>query len=167
MKNEYYHITNIKNEANILKEGLRADSEGQIFLFDKLEIKLHHKKGKIFIADHIALNQVILEKYLLIRIDSKGITGNILPDNVSEFTAKHQFILKQDYIKPQYLKIIEKRTTKNDLVKTLYGIDMQNFNLIDEKTNEVTRIRNGNVVDEAGNFLMTYEEYSKQPPHTK
>lgn len=101
----YYHITENKPEtiASILKEGLKADTEGCIFLFEN--ISLIHNDVKNTIADLIAENQIFLPEYVMFEIDPKGITGELLNDNVAEFSSKWQWIVKQPKIEAKYLNL--------------------------------------------------------------
>lgn len=47
MKRFYYHISSIENKENILKNGLIANEDGQIFLTDNFKV-----------ADTIAMHQL-------------------------------------------------------------------------------------------------------------
>ena len=42
--------------------------------------------------------------YSLFEIDGKGVTGEIISDDVGELTAKHQRIIYQSVIEPKYIK---------------------------------------------------------------
>lgn len=108
MKQKYYHITRLETCDKILIEGLRCDNEGNIFVFENKSVKVNMGLGSVVItaADHIALNQVFIEdECAMLEIDSKGITGELLPDNVAEATAKLQWIIKQKNIEPKYIKV--------------------------------------------------------------
>lgn len=107
MEKYYYHITDPKNVKNIIKEGLIANEDGDIFLFENKSIGTPIGEGKmkiICVADHIARNQVFLEKYAMFEISADGIEGDLIKDNVCEITAELQWIVKQQRIAPEYIK---------------------------------------------------------------
>jgi len=95
--NSFYHITSgVDKWIKISKEGLRASSDGYIYLLTRKDI-----------AGYVAVRQLGLwESYGLIRIDPKGITGVIKDDNVGERTAKYQRRIKQRIIKPEYVHLV-------------------------------------------------------------
>jgi len=101
MKKKYYHITNCENAVSILTNGIKCNEDFEIFLFDDVGYKFLGYTSTV--ANHIAKNQIFLDKYAMFEIDAKGITGHIENDNVAEITAKWQYILKQDIIKPEYI----------------------------------------------------------------
>lgn len=103
--NYFYHVTSKVNLKSILKNGIKPNSNGQIFLFSELEI-WNRFVGKIFVADHIARNQVFLKEYALIEINPDGIINKVTNDDVAEFTSPVQWVLRQIMILPQYLKVI-------------------------------------------------------------
>lgn len=114
-----YHITAPKNVHSILRDGLRANKDGEIFLFEDKAIKNKINNTVIFVADHIALNQINQRKYAMLLIDCKGIDVELIPDNVGEVTAHLQWIAKQPIVKPDYIKfcgfcIAEGWHTEND-----------------------------------------------------
>jgi hypothetical protein len=89
-----YHITHIDNFTSIINEGLKANNKGEIFIFDNIDC-----------ASHIAINQIFLfDNYALFEINPKGIDVELINDNVTEYTSKHQFIIYQNIILPKYLK---------------------------------------------------------------
>jgi hypothetical protein len=88
-----YHLTPSENASEILKEGIKADEEGNIFAFTEM-----------IVANEIAKNQVFTERYCVFRISRRGIKGEILKDNVAEFSACFQRIIKQDHIEPKFLR---------------------------------------------------------------
>ena len=111
--NKYYHITNadIKILNSILINGLMGDDEGNIFLFEDKSITINGIRNNI--SDCIAHNQLFLSEYYLLEINSKGIKGELLQDNVAEFSAQWQWIVKQKKIWPSYIKVCGR-------VKTIY-----------------------------------------------
>jgi len=87
------HLTPEENLPAILKEGLAANDDGEIFAYtDDL------------VADTIAKNQVFTKRYAVLLIDPAGVTGNVVDDNVSEFSAGYQRIITQKRIGPQHLR---------------------------------------------------------------
>lgn len=106
MEQKYYHVTRLETYEKILLEGLKCNNEGNIFVFENKAVKqiIGNEEFIIKAADHIALNQVFIKgKCVMLEIDSKGITGKILPDNVAESTAKLQWIIKQKIIEPKHI----------------------------------------------------------------
>ncbi len=99
MKNKinYYHISDIKNKNKILKEGLKA-KEGMIFLF-----------SNITVADDIAFSQIGITEFSVFEIDPHGINVEPISDTVSEFSAKFQWIVKQNLIEAKHIKHISDR----------------------------------------------------------
>ncbi len=104
-KKKMYHVTSIENLKSIMANGIRSNTDGEIFLFDELDI-WNPYVGDIFVSDHIAKNQVFLEKYVMIEINPKGIVDEVVNDNVGEFTAPVQWILSQIVIHQKFLKVI-------------------------------------------------------------
>jgi hypothetical protein len=87
-KRLYFHITDLENVDQIIKHGLTANKEGVVFLLTDMVV-----------VDAIAKDQCFLgDKYAASVIDSKGITGEIIEDNVAEFSAAFQRIVIQDRI---------------------------------------------------------------------
>lgn len=98
MKRFYYHISSIENKENILKNGLIANEDGQIFLIDNFKV-----------ADTIAMHQLGLYDFSIFKINSTGFKCELINDNVAEFTRSSQFILEQDLIAPEFIKLKEDR----------------------------------------------------------
>ncbi len=124
----YYHITSIKNESSILRHGLKCNEEGHIFLLDTLEV-----------CDSLAIYQLGLDKFSIIEVSSKGFKGNLIRDEVAEFTANHQFICQQEVIEPNHLKLLRQQTIDPFVVATrdnisLYNVLDENFNNLDFKS---------------------------------
>jgi hypothetical protein len=80
---------------NILENGLLADVEGSIFVFDDKTI-----------ANAIAFNQLGITEYILFEIDPKGFHVEPVNDNVAEHTATHQWIIKQPTVAPEFIEFI-------------------------------------------------------------
>lgn len=95
MSSFYYKIVPIHDTKSIVQNGLNSD-EGEIFVSDYI--------GQLPL---IAQGQIGLLEYSIIKIDSQGITGEILPDNVAEIGSGHQFIVKQKNIPAAYIEHVE------------------------------------------------------------
>jgi len=102
MVKQFLHVTKVDNVQNILKKGLRINSDSQIFVFTEL-------KNAPMISNH----QVdLFDKFALIGIERKGIVDwSITHDNVGELTAYDQFILmpkkkKLVLIMPEFLSFL-------------------------------------------------------------
>lgn len=107
VERKYYHITDPKNIQSIRENGLKANEEGNIFLFENKSIGYPTKEGKtaiVYLADHIAQNQIFLKKYAMFEISSKGIEGELVNDNVAEIGSNLQWIAKQPIILPEYIR---------------------------------------------------------------
>jgi hypothetical protein len=92
-KMKYYHVTDFEGWVGIHKDGIKCDSNGDIFVLNKKEV-----------VGYVALNQLGLQDYGLFEIDSKGISGNVAADNVGEITAKYQFMIHQPIIERKFIK---------------------------------------------------------------
>lgn len=99
---KYYHITDRDNLSTILKEGLKANEEGNIFLFENKSIVINSVENTV--ADLIAYNQIFLEEYVMLEIDLNGITSEIINDNVGELSSSMQWIINQPLVKPEHIK---------------------------------------------------------------
>lgn len=116
---KYYHITSLEDLRGILKTGLNGTVEGQIFVMTDKRC-----------APSIAVTQCGYEDYVLLEINSKGITGKIEMDNVAELTAKWQRIIYQKVIDPKYIRplgIYKVSISKyyENLIKQLTGKDIK------------------------------------------
>lgn len=107
---KYYHITKPILLKTILKQGLKANEEGHIFLFENKSIELNNVINTI--ADCIAYNQIFLDKYVMLEINSKGIATTLKKDNVGELSSQLQWIAKQPIIEPNYINFFGLFKTK-------------------------------------------------------
>jgi len=98
-----YHLTDPRNIDSITREGLRANDDGEIYLFTELVI-----------ANTLAVNQVCLREYALFQIDPEGITGGLHKDDVAELSAPYQRIVRQDGIDPRYIQYVGTRDSVTD-----------------------------------------------------
>jgi hypothetical protein len=97
MKKNYFHITPIEDKDDVLKNGLLSN-EGDIEVFDDISI-----------ANQIASNQMGLYEYCLFRVDPRGFDAPPIPDEIAEFTARHQWIVQQKKIEPKFLRLVSTR----------------------------------------------------------
>lgn len=114
MEKHYYHITTPNKALNILKNGLKCNEEGEIFLFENktLRVKEEYRsdyerlglKTEIVVVEHIARNQVFLKDIVMLEIDSKGLYGELIQDKVGEATSEFQWIVKQPLIAPEFIE---------------------------------------------------------------
>jgi hypothetical protein len=95
MDKSYYHITRGAEEAaKIVKEGLKASKDGYVYLITRKDV-----------APYVAVFQLgMCNGYGLIKVNSKGILRVVENDCVGEYSAPYQRRVKQDVIKPKYLK---------------------------------------------------------------
>ena len=98
----YCHITRKENVQSIFKNGLRANKDGEIFVYDDVMLQQIGAGEPYYIGDSIAINQLGIndEKYAVFFIDKKDIKGEVISDNVAEFAAPWQHIIKQKKIEP-------------------------------------------------------------------
>ena len=99
-ENYYCHLTESKNVLSIMKDGIKANKDGEIFVYDDYMFKW---MGMVhYVGDSIAFNQVMfdLKDYVIFFIDKRDVTGEVLPDDVGECTSKFQHIIKQKKIEP-------------------------------------------------------------------
>ena len=115
MKKYYYHITENDDKIinSILSNGLTCDEEGNIFLFENKSIKGYDVVNTV--ADCIANNQIFVKEYAMFEIDSKGITSELIQDEVAELTYKLQWIAKQQKIESKYIDLF-------NIYKTSYKV---------------------------------------------
>ena len=95
----------MENIESIMANGLRANEDGDIFLFENKSVGYHgisyNSRGKLAIgkvrrtiADNIAINQLgLMEKYAMFEISSEGISGSLINDNVAAITIN--FLIKK------------------------------------------------------------------------
>lgn len=118
-RDKYYcHITRKENVESILKNGLRANEDGEIFVYDDVMLQHFGEKEPYYIGDSIAINQLGIydEKYAVFFIDKKDIKGEVKSDNVAEFTAPWQHIIKQMKIEPFFFSY-----TINEMLHPIAG----------------------------------------------
>ena len=107
---KYYHITKKENAFSIAFLGLKANENGEIFLFNDWTFTTRKNKKTVLICDLIAKNQLFFDEFIIYEINPKGIKGKIENDNVAELTSKNQWVVMQDIIPKRYLKLIGERS---------------------------------------------------------
>lgn len=100
----YFHITRKENLKSIKKNGLTSNKEGDIFLFE-FERYVHPVFNETnYVINHIAENQAFIDgECILIEVNPAGFENDLFSDDVAEFTARWQWILKQPTIKPEFI----------------------------------------------------------------
>lgn len=125
MRKYYYHLTKPENVSSILNNGLLANENGEIYLYEAgtyRDIRLSDDALKRYqengikptnsdliieekpVSHHIARNQVFIKEYAVFSVSRYGIKVELQPDNVVELTAKFQWICKQPKIESKYLR---------------------------------------------------------------
>lgn len=90
-----YHITrDINTYLKIMETGLKAGSDNHIYLITNKQV-----------IPYVALNQLGLENYIVIKVNIKGIIQPLKPDLVGEITAKFQVRVKQHIIDKEFIKL--------------------------------------------------------------
>ncbi len=115
MRKYYYHITSKENLQSILNNGLQANEDGEIFVFQNCTYQYEtaiirdgvvtEGIAKTTVADDICRNQLfLLDKCVILKIDSRGIE-HLDEDVVAEIPSHlhKQWIVKQAVIKPTYI----------------------------------------------------------------
>jgi hypothetical protein len=117
---KYYHITNSdkKTIKSILKNGLRCNSEGEIFVFENKSIIFNNVINSV--ADLIANNQLFLQEYVMFEIDDKGFNTELVNDNVGEISSKQQWYVQQPFVDKKHIIIYG--TYKNTFKNTFKNI---------------------------------------------
>ena len=115
MKNKeekiFWHITEKENLESILKNGIKANEDNEVFLLDDREVIIKCKCDKPFLVSKaIASEQLFLTEFVIIAIDVTGL--KLYPDDVAELTAPFQYIYKGN-ISPKRIKGYEFDTTED------------------------------------------------------
>lgn len=84
-----FHITNIENCVDVLKNGLKAGEDGYTYLFEGVNVYVPYLQTLFPIDQMIANNQCFLEIYNIIAVDVTGL--KLENDDVAEVTAKWQY----------------------------------------------------------------------------
>lgn len=141
MEEYFYHVTSKDNLGSILANGLKANENGDIFLYIKGSYITHFgmivednklKIGdmEVDIIDDICLNQVFLvDECLLLRINSKGLKGELIEDVVNESPSHlhKQWIVKQDVIEPKWISYALYTPKKGKMVNVREVRDVSNI----------------------------------------
>ena len=109
---KFYYISNVDKIAGIRESGIAAGRDGSIpiFTIDKGKIK-----DVLNIAGYIASNQLFLDEYGLFEIAERGITGELVKQDISGKTATYQRNLRQGKIDPEHLNFL-------NIYKTYFAI---------------------------------------------
>lgn len=129
----YCHATAMGNLDSIIKNGIKANEFGEIFLYEDKAIvlpamlawknikplKRDGDKAVFYVGDSIARNQIFIpgEQYVNFLIPAEEITAELERDNVGEFTARQQWIARQSVINPMAYEI---RTMGKAKAKTIW-----------------------------------------------
>ena len=114
MSEIFYHVTEAKNVKSILKDGLKCDNDGYIYLLTELDIQETIYGIWVFLPDIISTEQIGIKKYSLFQIYSEGITSEIEDDNVGELVSEFQKRINQKIIHTDYIKLLEERKVNVD-----------------------------------------------------
>lgn len=106
----FYHITNKENAKKIISEGLKANEDGQIFLFENKSIQANNVINCV--SDCIAKRQLFFTEYIMFEVDSLGFETELIRDNVGELSAEYQWILNQSFVSPDYVSYYGKFKTE-------------------------------------------------------
>ena len=87
----YYHIARPETASDIIREGLRPNEDGEIFLLASRDTE-----------QDVAINQLFLRHYALFEISEKGV-GTVQGDDVAEASAFNSRITRQS-IAPEWCK---------------------------------------------------------------
>lgn len=125
MKKYYLHITAPKNVRNIMKEGLKANADGVIHLFDTFRMEAtaqlvnipdsgnaaeYEVKTIILIGDDIAIKKG-LKRYALLKISRDGINTEPTPETDTALFSEYFWTVNQPLIEPRYITKIRNFTT--------------------------------------------------------
>jgi hypothetical protein len=105
---KYYYISDVNSVSGIEEQGIRADANGDIFIFIIIKEKI---QDAVNIAGYIATNQLFLGEYALFEIKEEGITGEITDHKASGRTSQYQKIIKQGIINREHIKFINSYKT--------------------------------------------------------
>lgn len=141
METDYlFHITKPENVESILKNGLMANSDRQIFLYEgriietncfvKINGELWMCRARDSVERLIAANEVFIKIYSVLRVDVRGI--ELHPDDVAEIGSKWQWIANRDVIEPHRLACIETLDVgMPDVIGKIQKLDTMDENLSD------------------------------------
>ena len=99
----FYHLTAVANQEAILRDGIKADEEGFIYLFDDM-----------LAANPIARGQVFVKRYVVFSVDDAGLTDEPSKDVVGEFSQGMQWRIKQERIESRFLTVVGEFDTVYD-----------------------------------------------------
>ncbi len=106
-----YHVTEKANVESIVNHGLKGgtNARNRSNKPDKPSIYVLISDD-IGLCERVAIDQIWphddIEEYAVIGIDLEGISGPIEFDHVDESTAVYQRVIVQDWIAPQFLRLL-------------------------------------------------------------
>lgn len=98
-----YHITDVKNANSIIQNGLRANENGDVFLFDNKSVKKFYHKDYVPVSDIIAVEQLFINEYMMFEVDVNGL--ELQYDEVGEITSRLQYIHNGDIDKDRIIPL--------------------------------------------------------------
>lgn len=106
----FCHLTRLENIDSIIENGIRANEDGEIFIYEDGFITNQIWEKPRYIGDLIAINQTFScdenGRYANFIIDPKDIELEKLEnDNVAELSSKLQWILKKPVVYPSFYEI--------------------------------------------------------------
>lgn len=126
----FYHVTAVECVESILRDGLKGTTtpRNRGSTVDTPSIFVLTENDDNLTA-RVAITQIWPHKdiaeYAVIGIDTAGITGRVVVDNVMESVASFHRIIEQDIIAPQHLKLAKIRQL--DYPATRIGELLQSF----------------------------------------
>jgi hypothetical protein len=90
-----YHLSPVENIDAIQNEGIRASDDGAIYAFTHMVV-----------ANTVARDQVFTDRYAIFRILTRGVSGEVLPDNVAEFASPFQRRIMQQRIEVGHVHLL-------------------------------------------------------------
>jgi len=106
----FWHITEKENLESILKNGIKANEDNEVFLLDDREVKDPFHTQSFFVSKFVAFNQLFLDEFVIFGVDVEGL--ELEHDDVAELTAPFQYIYKGN-ISPKRIKGYEFDNTKD------------------------------------------------------
>lgn len=109
VKGQFCVVTPVENIENILENGLKANEDGYVFFFKNQIIKAPYCGiWRLDVDNEVARREHLTDKYAMFIITNyknaikgwvdKGVSYGLIRD--------YQYAVKQDFIKPEYLKYI-------------------------------------------------------------
>src|SRR6056300_1695554 len=107
-KDKYYHLTSPKNYEKIKVEGIRSKNVQRMTSLGNEGFVWTVESSNPLIWNQVGYGQlgvgVINLPVVVLEIDPKGVTGELLSEEVGEYTSPLHTLIKQDLIKPEFIK---------------------------------------------------------------